>query len=177
MVSCRERGNEKPLLRLACYCLALGLVTGMAGCGKNPRSAEHVDVSGTVLFQGQPLPGGEVKFVAINGGFGATGFIDENGHYQVNAPVGEVEIGVSNRMLQSNRGFQGGGGAEDTGSLRKKKAGAQKAPRVKGHWVDIPADYADPHTSGLKYTVTPGPQTHDIELTAQGPPPSGVPGS
>jgi hypothetical protein len=177
MVSCHERGNEKPVLRLACYCLSIGLLTAMTGCGKNPRSAEHVEVSGNVLFQGKPLPGGEVKFVAINGGFAATGIIDENGHYQIKAPVGEVEIGVSNRMLRANGGLRGGRGPQEAVSLREKKAGERKAQLVKGRWVNIPSGYADPHTSGLKYTVEPGSQTYDIKLTAKGPPPAGAPGS
>jgi hypothetical protein len=172
MISCRERGNEKPVLRLTCYCLSIGLLTAIAGCGKNRRSVEHVEVSGQVLFEGLPLPGGEVKFVAVNGGFGSTGIIDENGHYQVNAPAGEVEIGVSNRMLQGN----GGAGAGE-GSLRQKKAKVQQVQRVKGHWVNIPAAYADPHTSGLKYTVKSGPQTYDIQLTAKGPLTADAPGS
>jgi hypothetical protein len=177
MVSCWERGNNKPVLCLACYGLSIGLLAGLAGCGKNPRSTEHVEVSGNVLFQGNPLPGGEVKFVAVNGGFASTGIIDENGHYQVKAPVGEVEIGVTNRMLQPNRRRRGGLGSEETASRPQKKGGDQQAQRVKGRWVNIPSSYADPHTSGLKYTVKPGPQTYDIELTANTAPPPGAPGS
>ncbi|HTU90792.1 MAG TPA: carboxypeptidase-like regulatory domain-containing protein [Gemmataceae bacterium] len=176
MVSCRERGNERPGLRLACCCLSIGLMTAMAGCGNHPRSVEHVDVSGQVFFEGSPLPGGQVSFVAVNGGFAAPGIIDENGHYQIRAPVGEVEIGVSNRMLQGNGGLGGGGGPEGM-SPRQKKAKGQPVQRVKGRWVNIPAAYADPHTSGLKYTVKPGPQTYDIKLSASGPPPAGAPGS
>jgi hypothetical protein len=177
MVSCSERGNEKPVLRLACYCLSLGFLAGMAGCGKNPRSAEHVEVSGTVLLDGSPLPGGRVSFVAVNGGFASTELIDENGHYQIKAPVGEVEIGVSNKMLEPNRRRRGGGGPEETESPHQKKAAAQPAQRVKGHWVNLPSSYADPHTSGLKYTVKPGSQTYDIKLTVTIPPPAGASGS
>jgi hypothetical protein len=164
-------GNETPVRRAACYCLSIGLLTALAGCGSNQRSVEHVEVSGTVFFEGQPLPGGHVSFVAIKGGFGSPGIIDENGHYQIKAPVGEVEIGVSNRMLQDS------GGAEGAVSPREKKGKTQKGQRVKGRWINIPPGYADPHTSGLKYTVKPGSQTHDIQLTAQGPPPVGAPGS
>jgi hypothetical protein len=34
---------------------------------------------------------------------------------------------------------------------------------VKKH-VPVPRRYADPKTSGLSYTVTPGKQSHDIRL-------------
>jgi hypothetical protein len=173
MASWSTQGNEKPVVRLACCGLTMGLLTALAGCGKSPRSVEHVEVSGNVLFQGEPLPGGQVKFVAVHGGFARTGLIDENGHYQIEAPVGEVEIGVSNQMLQNNVGLAGGAGE---GSLREQKK-AQQVGRVKGHWVNIPPTYADPHTSGLQYTVKPEPQTYDIQLTAEGPPPAGAPGS
>jgi hypothetical protein len=148
-----------PLLRWVCCCLSLGLLTVMAGCGE-PRSAEHADVSGKVLFQGKPLPGGEVSFVAVNGGFGSIGIIDENGNYQIKAPVGEVTIGVMNRMLASR-------GAKASRLLQKtQEGGAKQRQRLKGQYVKIPSQYEDPATSGLKYTVKRGPQTHDIELSA-----------
>jgi hypothetical protein len=166
-----------PVLCLACYGLAIGLLTALAGCSQRPRSADHVEVTGQVRFQGQPLPGGRVSFVAVNGGFASVGIIDENGHYQINAPVGEVEIGVSNQMLHPNRRQRGGRGAEEIASPRQKKAGGQQAQLVKGYWVNIPSSYADPHTSGLNYTVKPEPQTYDIELSAKAAPPPGTPGS
>jgi hypothetical protein len=145
--------------RPACSCLSLGLLTLLAGCGQNPHSAEHTEVSGKVLFQGKPLPGGIVSFVAVNGGFTSTGTIDENGDYQIKAPVGDVEISVMNRMLQSSR-------ESKWMPPRLKKADAKENQPLKGRWVEIPSHYEDPHTSGLKYTVKRGPQTHDIELSA-----------
>ena len=145
--------------RPACCCLSLGLLTLLAGCDKNPHSAEHTEVSGKVLFKGKPLPGGTVSFVAVNGGFTSTGTIDENGNYQIKAPVGDVEISVMNRMLQPSRGSKG------MRPARLKKAEAKENRLLKGRWVKIPSHYEDPHTSGLKYTVKQGPQTHDIELS------------
>lgn len=157
---------SKPVLRLACCCLPLGLLTLTTGCGeKNASSAEHAEVTGKVLFQGKPLPGGKVSFVAINGGFASSGLIDENGNYQIKAPVGDVEIGVTNQMLQSKSGPKG--------PKVLKKAEATEHQRVKGRWVKIPSQYEDAHNSGLKYTVKPGAQTHDIELSASTSPAAG----
>ena len=129
----------------------------MAGCGSS-RTPQNAEVSGKVLFQGKPLPGGKITFVAVKGGFSAVATIDENGAYQVKAPVGEVEISVSNRMLEPR------GGAKTMGRLAKAQPG--EGGPVKGQWVKIPSQYEDPSTSGLKYTVTKGSQTHDVELSA-----------
>jgi hypothetical protein len=130
----------------------------MAGCGSS-RAPQHAEVSGKVLFQGKPLPGGQITFVALKGGFPAVGTIDENGDYQVKAPLGEVEISVTNRMLQPR-------GAAAGGASRLAKAQAGENQPVKGRYVQLPPQYEDPHASGLKYTVKRGPQTHDVELSA-----------
>jgi hypothetical protein len=158
-----------PVFHLAGYGLSLGLLTLIAGCGKNPHSAEHAEVSGTVLFQGKPLPGGKVTFVAVNGAFASLGTIDASGHYQINAPIGAVEIGVTNRMLQSSSGPKG--------PTHLTKADAKENQPLKGRWVQIPSQYEDPHTSGLQYTVKAGAQIHDIELSANPSPATGAPGS
>jgi hypothetical protein len=152
--------------RVMCCCLSLGLLVLLGGCGGRPRSVEHADVSGQVRFQGKPLPGGKATFVAVNGGFASSGKIDENGHYQIKAPVGEVQIGVTNRMLQANRG-------SIKGPPLLTKTEAKERQPLKGRYVKIPSQYEDPSTSGLTYTVKPGPQTHDIELSNNFiPPPS-----
>jgi prepilin-type N-terminal cleavage/methylation domain-containing protein len=142
--------------------------TRLAGCGhQNPRSAEHAEVSGTVLFQGKPLPGGKITFVAVDGGFPSVGTIDENGHYQIKAPIGAVEIGVTNQVLKKS------GAAKGLPRLAQAES-AENQP-LKGRYVKIPSQYEDPHTSGLKYTVKRGQQTHNIELSANPLPPPGAP--
>jgi hypothetical protein len=128
----------------------------MAGCG-NSHAPQQADVSGKVLFQGNPLPGGKVTFTAVKGGFSSIGIIDENGAYQIKAPVGEVQISVTNRMLEQKSGPKG------FARLGKAQGGEQQT--VKGRFVQIPPQYEDPSKSGLTYTVTRGSQTHDIELT------------
>ena len=58
-------------------------------------------VSGQVLFNGKPLPGGTVKFNPVDTRYNpATATIDESGNYQVTVPVGEARISVDNRALK-----------------------------------------------------------------------------
>jgi hypothetical protein len=144
--------------------LFLGLMTLLGGCGKPLDSTEHVEVTGKVLFKGKPLPGGQVNFVAVKGGFASSGHIDETGNYKIKAPAGEVIITVSNTMLHPRKGASAKGPAVPKDIPHPKQSTAEDQP-VKGEWVQIPPRYEDSNTSDLKYTVTPGPQTHDIELS------------
>jgi hypothetical protein len=154
----------KPVRRLVGCCALFALLALVGGCGQKPQSIDHAEVSGKVLFQGKPLPGGQVSFVSVGTGFATSGNIDENGKYQVSAPVGEVVITVNNTMLQARKGAPVKGPPVPKESPHPGKD-AEEHP-IKGHWVSIPSRYADANTSDLKYTVTPGPQTHDIELAA-----------
>jgi hypothetical protein len=161
----------KQVIRLAACCGMLGLLTLVGGCGRSPRSVEHMEVSGKVLLGGTPLPGGQVSFVTVKGGFASSGTIDENGNYQIKAPVGEVAISVSNAMLQP-RGRRG-----PANTPHPKQSGAPEDQPMKGRWVSMPSRYMNPDTSGLKYTVKPGAQTHDIELSTNIAPDPGASGS
>ncbi len=153
----------KPILRLACCGLLFGLLILSAGCGGVKRSVGHAEVTGRVLYQGKPLPGGVVNFVTVEGSFASTGIIDPNGNYQISSPEGEVQIGVSNKMLAHEAANIK---EESVKTARQEKSKGGKGAVVKGYYVDLPTKYHDPTTSGLKYTVKPGPQTHDIELSA-----------
>src|SRR5947209_7629005 len=80
--------------------LSLGLLILAAGCGGPKKSVDMTEVSGKVLFQDQPLPGGRITFISKEAsGFVGSGNIDENGNYKIQAPVGEVKVTVDNQML------------------------------------------------------------------------------
>ncbi len=156
----------KPGVLLAGCGSLLGLMTMIGGCSKPPDSTDHIEVTGKVLFKGKPLPGGQVNFVAVKGGFASSGHIDENGNYKIMAPIGEVTITVSNSMLHSRKGAAAKGPGAPKDIPHPKQSVAEDQP-IKGEWVQIPSRYEDSATSDLKYTVTPGPgpQTHDIVLS------------
>ena len=166
-----------PHARRTFCCALIGLLAWVAGCNQNPRETEHAEVSGKVLIDNKPLPGGQISFVTVKGGFAASGNIDENGNYSIKAPIGEVTITVNNGCLQSQSGG-GGGGKKKGGSggkapkdLPHPKEVEKEVQPIKGHWVSIPSRYANADTSELKYTVTPGQQTYDVKLTSAAPPP------
>ena len=160
----------KSIRRLVCGCLSLGLLIGTTACGKSLHGTQHEEVSGQVLFKGKPLPGGRVTFAAIKDGFASSAPIDENGNYQVNAPIGEVLISVDNRMFQPRGGAgKGKRSAQTKGpDHHPKRPDAQEVeaePSKGRRYVPIPGHYANCDTSGLTYTVKPGAQTYDIELS------------
>jgi hypothetical protein len=153
-------------------CLFMGLLLLAPGC-KSKRTVERAKVTGRVLFQGQPLPGGRVTFLAVNGSYATNGIIDEGGNYEIDAPVGEVKISVDNSMVA-------GGGRKmgpPAGLPRSKQpSGSEEETPLKGKYVDIPSRYRNTEDSGLNYTVKSGQQTHDIELSNARTPTPGAPG-
>jgi len=142
---------------LRCAPLSLLVAAVVCGCTSPPKPPPSAEVSGKVLYKGQPVSGGEVTFIAIKGGFASGGIIDENGNYKVTVPVGEVKITVDNRMLQKGRG------APKAGPMLKNP-NAEQPKEMKGHYVALPAKYASADQTDLTYTVVIEPQTHDITL-------------
>ena len=72
----------------------------LVGCGPGKTK-----LSGQVLFDGKPLPGGVVIFYpeeAKNNPVSV--MLDENGKYEVTVPVGELRISVDNRFLKDPKG-------------------------------------------------------------------------
>ncbi|HMF10884.1 MAG TPA: hypothetical protein VKE94_01220, partial [Gemmataceae bacterium] len=133
----------------------------VCGCDSKSRAPVHAEVSGQVLFDNNPLTGGRVTFVAVNGGFSESAVIDPKGNYKIMAPVGDVRISVDNRMLNMNT-------VGSRMEVAKKGAGRPEAGAptpVQGTYVQIPKKYHSPDTSELTYTVTKeANQTHNIEL-------------
>jgi hypothetical protein len=158
----------------------------ISGCGRGTGK-----VSGQVLFQGNPLPGGVVRFRPVDTKLNpVTAEIDADGKYEATVPAGECKISVDNRALLNPEGGSpvgvggGGGGAAIKASPGGPPKGAafgppkdamqgvggdQNVPNVSGKkpvgkYLDIPKNYYDPETSGLTLNVKRGTQSHNIEL-------------
>ena len=151
--------------------LVLLLLPVAAGCG-----AAKGKVSGRVLYQGQPLPGGLLTFQLADAKHSAVAVsLDEQGNYQATLPVGEVQVAIDNRRLQPRsagpRGVPHDLPDEARQALSNAKpqaappsAGNPAAVKPRGQYLPIPPKYYAIETSGVRFTVEPGDQKHDIEL-------------
>jgi hypothetical protein len=127
------------------------VVLAVIGCGGNKNEGQ---VSGTVTYQGNPLPIGSVSFLDSNNQWLASAPIAKGWYVMpVKVPVGPVKITVTTPGSSS-----GESGRPRPIVARKKKVGEPLSV------VSIPAKYGSADQSGLTYTVQPGSQTHDIDL-------------
>jgi hypothetical protein len=123
------------------------VVLAVIGC-ENKTVGE---ITGTVTYQGQPLPTGTVSFWDSNNQCLASAPLFE-GKYTapVKVPVGAVKITVTTPGNSS--------GSRRTNMVRKNKRGEKISV------IPIPAKYGNAEQSGLTYTVKPGANTYNIEL-------------
>jgi hypothetical protein len=158
-------GLGGPVSRLAL--LLLFCVTGCGGPGP-------VKVSGKVLFNGSPLPGGLITFRPVDPQLSPVGAaISEEGTYEAILPIGEVQVSVDNRALEpppaGPTSLPGGLLGELSPEAKKDlkmRSTAPAAPKSAqpGRYVEIPERYYDPDTSMLKFRVEHNGQQHDFQL-------------
>jgi hypothetical protein len=171
---CRTTRLKGSGLRLGFLILFLGLT---AGCG--PRSG---DISGKVLYRGQPLPGGAVTYFPDSGKGAFTTRIQPDGSYHLlRVPAGKMHIAIAplaapaaarrvDPEMQAMAKAIKSGKQKLSPEAREKMPPAMRAAIEEpaaaspGQSMVIPPQYTHPEKSGLEYTVTAGSQTHDIEL-------------
>lgn len=129
--------------------LAGSLSATVASCGGNKIG----NVTGTVTFQGKPLPGGYVEFYCLSADgrilTQKTGAISDEGVYSVvNVPVGDVKITVQ----------------EPPGALEANMTQKGGMPKRARSAVTLPPKYQSVEQTDLKYTVTPGKQKYDVVM-------------
>lgn len=142
------------------------------GCGRSSQAK----VSGRVLLDGKPLPGGTLKFRPVDGRANlVTVELDESAAFSVELPVGEVMVAVDNRSLEPKSAVAPGPRPVPQGvnpEVRAKlKLDAPKSPprppTNSARYVAIPSKYYSAEASGLGFTVEPGETSHDIGLKSQ----------
>lgn len=126
------------------------LLLAAIGCGGNKSGT----VSGTVTFQGKPMPGGYINFYSVTSDgrllTQKSGSIGGDGAYSVDkVPVGDVKITV-----------QPPPGELKTDMTDKKGSLPKRGPPP----VTLPDKYQDVERTDLKYTVAPGNQKHDVVM-------------
>jgi hypothetical protein len=142
--------------------LLLGSALLVAGCTGSKRLQEHTDLKGTVKYKGQPVTGGSISFFGKEGEAGITAPILQDGTYSIKAPVGECKVSVDNSMLKP--GGQGMERRKEQGMGAGPRPGQGEQVKITGTYMEIPAKYKDPKTSGLTYTVKKSESTKDFEL-------------
>lgn len=151
------RDIQGDVQRWAAAALRAGLVGGMvavAGCG----GTYDATVSGVVSLDGNPVPRGTVAFIPAASGPPAFAPIESSGAYTVKTgreaglPAGEYHVTVT---------------ANEAPTTQQSATGGPPPP---GKPL-TPAWYRSKESSGLKFTVAPGNNEINIELTSQ--PPAG----
>jgi hypothetical protein len=151
------------------------LLLPAVGCG-----GSRGQVSGQVLYHGKPVRGGWVTFRPADSRQNLVNAqLDANGRYEALLPTGEVQIAIDNRELEPAPPERGAARAVLPPGVKfppAAKSAAESSPpaaapppevapqRLAGTYVPIPASYYTVETSGLTYSVKPGPQSYDIEL-------------
>jgi hypothetical protein len=145
------------------------LAVSLAGCG--PKQAA---ITGRVLLDGKPLPGGRVTFRPENSAFSSVSAeLNEQGQYEaVLLPVGTVHVTVDNRELEPRPPRSSISSAlPNLPPELKSKIGsgpprsAPTTPKSPGRYVKIPERYYLTESEELDFTVDGNTQQqHDVEL-------------
>lgn len=117
------------------------LVLALPGCGE--AGPELFPVRGTVTYQGQPLPLGNVMFIPANGP-AATATIAPDGSYSLRAVAGEHRVVVT--------------AIQTTSETVIDEQSYHPPPPL------IPPKFGRAETSGLVVTVESGDNSIDLDL-------------
>jgi hypothetical protein len=118
------------------------MVVLIAGCDRAPKLRPGwAIVSGTVTYQGTPLPGGEVMWCTTKDGASVArgGHIRENGTFTLDTPTGPAKVAIH------------------VADLKKSQS---------SRYVEIPAKYTDMERSGLTYEAKDG-DNKDVKFDLQ----------
>jgi hypothetical protein len=132
------------------------LTLGAAGCG-NAKG----DLSGTISYNGKPVVLGSVFLIGTDDK-PRTAWIESDGSFRfADVPVGEVKLAVysPDPVKQDKRR------KSDSKRPRRQRPVEPELPAVdRTKWFAIPAEYSDVDHSGLRVTITSGPNTYPINM-------------
>jgi hypothetical protein len=146
------------------------LLIASSGCG--PDLKARGIVRGKVKTGNQYLTSGSVMFINTAGVSSSATIMPDGSYEMLDAPVGECKISVTVQNLPMdpsvrNR-LKGKGPAMPAGPRPPDGGGDSPMPPsnpiIPKTIVPIDQKYSDPETSGLKFTVQKGEQTHNIDL-------------
>lgn len=137
-----------------CVVGPLTLLVAIMGCGP----AKDATVQGTVTLDGNSITTGTIVFIPAAGGTQVYGAIEESGNYEL--------------FTGQERGLQPGEYVATVVAREKPATNVTElgGPAPPGKSI-TPRWYAAKETSGLNFTVAPGANEINLELTSQ--PPAG----
>jgi len=148
-----------PCRRSILFVFCMSLVPVLSGCGESVAPGRGVPVSGTVTMEGKPLADADIMFT--NDTFVGVAKTDAEGRYRLvqGALPGNNRVSVS-----KYEGGQGPALASPQPEADGMDAGQQAAAQM--GWGDqkkkaagpkqlVPADYSNPSTTKLTYSVPP----------------------
>ncbi|HTU89964.1 MAG TPA: hypothetical protein VMF69_07700 [Gemmataceae bacterium] len=141
------------------------LVALIGGCGQQPRSR----VYGTVRYQGKPLGGGTIVFVASDNRTYPVQ-IQADGSYQIDSlPRGHVQVAIQQGPPRTSPRPQLAAKGEDSSGMSAAKfddAGpkGRRKQKTATPGGTIPPQYANSERSGLSFDLISAEQEHSIDL-------------
>jgi hypothetical protein len=141
------------------------LAVAVTACGTPQHIPVALPDTGATLVGTVKYGAEDVNFalVVVQGadGSASAGRIDEDGVYHIpNVPLGEVRVGVN---TAAGRGeFQTA--AMRAGAMSGSPEGKTGRKKVNVRFVDLPAKYIDPSSSGLATSVNRGENTYHISI-------------
>jgi len=152
--------------------VVLMLFPAFAACwGCMPPGARKTTgvITGKVIYQGEPVPGGAIHFFVGDGpplAFAIRG----DGTFVAEVPVGPARIAVETEsakykgsreeMMKKWREIAG----PEYVHMKKEKLAFPTSSAPKIVYKEIPERFSDVDKSGLTYDVVPGEQQRDFEL-------------
>jgi hypothetical protein len=130
--------------RFTSWLVLLVLLQLLAGCGRG-----WGEVSGTVRYQGKPLPKGTITFYDETNQAVTSPIADGKYTMPNKVAAGKVKVAVTLPMLIAMAG---------------DREGAARMAAEQKTLPNLPANYADAEKSGLDRTVKQGSQTIDFDL-------------
>ncbi len=146
---------------VAAVVAGLVLILGLANALTRERPGE---VSGVVTYGGRPIPWGRITFVGESGTRQAVSGTIKNGAFTVRGCLaGPARVSVESlRAVRARTSEAPRPGI--TKGFRVPPPADAPPPEVIGQHLAIPPEYGNADTSGLRYEVRQGRQTHDISL-------------
>jgi hypothetical protein len=162
----------RPALGLALSMLTVAVL--LLGCSADSTRKDHGILSGQVIYQGKPLTGGTIRFFQA-GRPPAIFAIWADGSYSAELPVGPARVAFETESVKYKsremmlkrweEHWQENPDNVDISKVPKKdkkfNLGSSSATFV---YVEIPAPYKEPDTSGVTHEVVEGDQDRDFDL-------------